>query len=168
MLRATQEIIKIKSEILVLEALKNGSPNSSHSIAYLFSLSISIFVFLNVTSYVSSWCTRWRPHFYCQVSAWTSGPRPASPLALRLLHATRPTRSNSTPLEWLAPPTLPILTRAYTIWTSKEQEEETLRRGIEGEEGDATLDLLLKHPNKTFATYVWNSWNICNRRMKHL
>ena len=34
--------------------------------------------------------------------------------------------------------------------------EDRRHRGeaAEGEEGDATPDLLLKHPNKTFATYV--------------
>ena len=33
-------------------------------------------------------------------------------------------------------------------------------KAVEGEEGDATLDLLLKQPYETFATYIW-------RQMKH-
>jgi hypothetical protein len=32
---------------------------------------------------------------------------------------------------------------------------------VEGEKGEVTPDLLLKHPNETFTTYVW-------RQMKHL
>jgi hypothetical protein len=39
--------------------------------------------------------------------------------------------------------------------------------GREGRGGRATQDLLLKHPDKIFATYIWNRWNTWNIHLKH-
>ena len=90
------------------------------------------------------------------------GPRPdTTPRAPHLLRVARPARSGYTPLKRLVPPTPPASTRARTAQHITSIEKKRRHRGEAakghtptGDEGDVTLDLLLKRLNEMFTTYV--------------
>jgi hypothetical protein len=65
----------------------------------------------------------------------------------------------------LAPPPLP--TRMHTRPSSPARRHpNSCIRGLIAT--CAITDLFLQHPDETLATYIWNSWNTYNIRLKHL
>jgi hypothetical protein len=114
-------------------------------------------------------------------SAWTSGwtpvLAPCFPRSTQCTHAgparstphVLPTRS-TTRGGPLVPRTLSMRIQAGTFCARSvvpQQLQQTTAAG--GPIATCvTSNLLLQHPNETLATYVWNSWNTCNVRLKHL